>query len=101
MGIKRRAAEWFDRRLLKYKWYNSFKSDYGFRTMAFAVGGTLINIAFACFNGVTALYYMSLWYGVFAGYYLVLALLRVGVFVAYRIVLCKSAGDEEKLFREK
>lgn len=101
MKIGERAEKFFDERFGKYKWYNSFKGDYGFRTIIFAIVGALINIIFACVNGVTALRYMSLWYGVFAGYYLILALQRLGVLAAYRAVLKHCGDDEEKLGRKK
>lgn len=101
MKLKERIEQKLDGRLGKYKWYTSFKEDYDFRTLAAMLGGALINIIFACVNGVTALRYLSLWYGVFSGYYFVLAAQRIGVLLSYRAIKKKCGGDEEKLERKK
>lgn len=101
MKIKERIKGKINSAFGKYRWYNSFKEDYGFRALVTMMGGVLINVIFACVNGVTALKYMSLWYGVFSGYYFVIAAQRIGVVLSYRRVKKKSGGDIEKLERGK
>lgn len=100
MKLKEKIRQSLNYRLGKYKWYNSFKDDYGFRALVTMSGGALVNIFFACVNGVTAIRYLSLWYGVFSGYYIVLAAQRIGVLISYRAAK-KKCGDEEGLTREK
>lgn len=95
MKLKERAESFFDKHFGKYKWYNSFKEDYGFRTLIMAIGGAFVNVVFAGFNAVTAIYYLSVWYGVFAGYYLILALLRIFVLVSFRHIKKKYAEGEK------
>lgn len=101
MKVKERIKGKINSAFGKYRWYNSFKEDYGFRALVTMMGGVLINVIFAVVNGVTALKYMSLWYGVFSGYYFVLAVQRIGVVLSYRRVKKKSGGDKEKLERGK
>jgi len=101
MKLKERIKNSLNDKFGKYKWYNSFNEDYGFRTLIIMLGGALINIIFACFNGVTAINYKSLWYGVFSGYYIVLALQRIGVLISYHLVKRKCGGNAERLEREK
>lgn len=101
MKLKERIEQKLNSRLGKYKWYNSFKEDYGFRVLVTTMGGVAINIIFACFNGVTAIRYLSIWYGVFSGYYFILAVQRIGIVLSYRRVKRKCGSDEEKLVREK
>lgn len=91
MKLKERAEKFFDKRLGRYKWYASFKCDYGFRTLILAIGGASVNVVFAGFNAATAIYYLSIWYAVFAGYYFILALLRISVLISYRIVKKNTA----------
>jgi len=101
MKIKEKIKSSLDEKFGGYAWYNSFKDDYGFRTLTSTVGGAAMNVIFACFNGVTALKYMSLWYGVFSGYYLTLAIMRICVLLAYFFSKKRSGGDESKLNRSK
>jgi len=101
MKIKEKIEEKLDKKFGENKLYEQFKEDYGFRTLAMTLGGALVNVVYAVMNGASGLLYSSLWYGAFAGYYLIIALQRIGVIFSYRIVKKKSVGDEEKLSREK
>jgi len=101
MKLKERIYGKLDERFGNIKWYRAFREDYGARTLLLSVGGAALNVVFACVQAVTALRYLSVWYGVFAGYYFILALLRLGVLFSYRIVKSRSKGDEEALSRGK
>lgn len=101
MKLKQKISNDLNNKFGKYKWYNSFKEDYGFRVLALMLGGTAINVIYAIINSVSGIVYSSLWYGVFAGYYVVLALQRIGVLISYRAVKRKCRGDEKKLERGK
>lgn len=53
--------------------------DYGFRTAAFAAASFAVNLAYAILQGVLGIVLHSYWYGLFAGYYLVLSIMRGAV----------------------
>lgn len=99
--LKDKIKSKVDAKYGKYKWYQSFTGDYGFRTLVLCVGGALLNIVFACFNGATAIKYSSVWFGAFAGYYTMLAVQRLFVLFSCHIVKKKCSDDEQKLEREK
>lgn len=101
MKLKQKIADGLNKKFGKYKWYNSFKEDYGFRVLALMLGGIIINVLYAIINSVSGLVYSSLWYGVFAGYYVVLAMQRIGVLISYRAAKKKYGGNEKKLESEK
>lgn len=96
-----KIREYFDGKLGKFGWYRSFTGDYGFRTLVITLGGTLLNVVFAAFNGATAIKYSSLWFGAFAAYYIILALQRIFVLVSFWIIRRRCGNDEVKLGREK
>ena len=66
-----------------------------------SVGGAFINFVFAGFNGATAIKYLSVWYGAFAGYYTVLAIQRLLVLIFFRIATKNYGDDGQKLERAK
>lgn len=101
MKVKERITQKANDKFGKYAWYASFKEDYSLQALVIMLGGTLVNVVYAVMNGVSGIKYQFLWYGVFAGYYLVLAAQRLGVIFAYRAAKKKSACDGEKLEREK
>lgn len=100
MKIKDRTEKFFDKYLSGYKWYNTCKDDYTFRTVIMSIGGAVVNVVFAGFNAVTAIYYLSLWYGVFSVYYFILAVLRISVLLSFRHIKVKY-NEGEKFERAK
>lgn len=96
MKLKQKIKSKLDVKLGKYSWYESITSIYVFRVFVFTLGGTLVNVVFAVFNAVTALKYSSLWYGVFAGYYVIIALMRICVLFSYKFAKRRCGTDEEK-----
>ena len=96
-----KIKEWLKEKLKKNAFLYSLIENYGFRTIIFMSVGVAMNIAFAVFNGVTAVIYRSIWYGSIAGYYCVLIMQRSMILVFYHIVRKKSCGDAEKLAGEK
>lgn len=57
--------------------------DYGFRTAAFSGVSLAINAGYAVLQGVLGIIMHSYWYGLFAGYYIVLSVMR-GVVLCLR-----------------
>lgn len=84
----------------RHAFTDSLVSDYGFRTAAFAVVSFVINVGYALFNGAMALAAQSVWFAVFALYYLLLSGMRLGVLAADRGAKKKYA-DEEALYGAK
>lgn len=101
MKLREKIEGKLDKKFGENKFYAQFKEDYGFRTLSLTLGGAFINVVYAIINSVSGMVYMSLWYGVFAGYYVVLALQRIGVILSYRITKRVCAGDKIKLERGK
>lgn len=97
MKFKERITE----KLKKNAVIRTMLENYGVRTIAVTVGGAAINLLFAIFNGVSAIYHMSIWYGSIAGYYLVLSVQRLFVLAAYRCVKKKYGDNEQKLSEGK
>lgn len=69
--------------------------NYGFRTIVFATGSTLINMAYVAFHIVLSVTQRSLWYGSLAAYYGMLVALRGGV-VLYHKGNGKKDEDERR-----
>ena len=68
-----RIEEFFDR----------WKTDYDFKTVAAAFGSLAVTAVFALYNGFLGVYHASLWHGTICVYYLVLVILR-GVIISAR-----------------
>lgn len=58
------------------QFFDRWKSDYDFKTIAAARGVLAVTIAFALYNGFLGVYHASLWHGTISVYYMVLAALR-------------------------
>jgi len=84
----------------KREWSRKFLKDYGFRTFIMFVVSTAINIAYAVYNGVYGIIFLSVWYGSLSLYYIALSLLRGGMVI--RTVRLKNMGEgdnEQKRLR--
>lgn len=66
-----------------HPFWDNMLGNYGFRTLAFFILSFIINMAFALFNGVLGIVASSVWYGIFAVYYIALSALRGGILFAY------------------
>ena len=75
MRIKDRFLEWSK----KYEFINNLVRNYGMRTIVFAIGSFAISIAYGAYNLTLSALERSIWYGVLAGYYILLAFMRGGV----------------------
>ena len=73
-------------------------SDYGYRTTAFLTISLAVNGAYAIFMAVLGIALSSAWYGFFAGYYILLNVLRVAVIFGGRRVNGKE-GEAAALGR--
>ncbi len=78
----------------KHEWSRKFLNDYGFRTFIMFVVSTAINIAYAVYNGVYGIIFLSVWYGSLSLYYISLSLLRGGMVI--RTVRLKKGGDDSE-----
>ena len=77
---KRRFIEWSK----KYEFTNQLVRNYGMRTIVFAIGSFLMSAAYGAYNLTLSALEASLWYGVLAGYYILLASMRGGVVFYHR-----------------
>lgn len=71
-NFKRRVTE----KIKSISFTRKLISEYGFRTLITTVGTTAINLAFAIFNIVLAIWRHSFWYGAIAAYNLILMAMR-------------------------
>lgn len=90
-----------DTELDQYGWYRSYRNDYGYRTLFFAVIGAVTTALFAIYNGVFGILNGSLWYGAFAGYLIILAFQRILVLILRWAAVKKRGDDNEELFNDK
>lgn len=67
--------------------------SYGFRTLVFFSVSFAVNVAFAVFNGVLGILTRSVWYGIFACYYLALSALRGGILLGSARAKKRAAED--------
>ena len=65
------------------QFFDRWKTDYDFRTVAGAFGSLFVTAVFALYNGFLGVSHASLWHGTICVYYLVLVILR-GVVIAAR-----------------
>lgn len=86
-----RAA--FSRMVASNKLLSHIAADYGYRTVALSIISLAINVAYAVYQGVLGIVFRSAWYGLFAGYYMVLSALRaVIIFLGTRKFAKKVSG---------
>ncbi|MBP5193517.1 MAG: hypothetical protein J6126_02165 [Clostridia bacterium] len=63
--------------LQRNSFIRSLLGQYGYRTVITTTFAIVFNVAFIVMNGVIALRYMSIWYGIYTMFYTVVAWLRV------------------------
>ncbi|MDE5991405.1 MAG: hypothetical protein K2H36_07470 [Clostridia bacterium] len=78
--VKSRFIEWSK----NYELTNKLVQNYGMRTIVFAVGSFLMSAAYGAYNLTLSALEASVWYGVLAGYYILLASMRGGVVFYHR-----------------
>ena len=78
--MKKRFVEWSK----KYEFTDNLVRNYGMRTIVFAIGSFLISAAYGAYNLTLSALEASVWYGVLAGYYILLASMRGGVVFYHR-----------------
>ncbi len=81
--------------LKKWKFTRELTENYHFRTLVFAAGSFLLNVGFVVFNVVMAIISKNAWYGSLAVYYLLLSVLRGGIFNGNKKAKIR-AGENEK-----
>ena len=89
------------RRAKRHRFTANFVGSYGFRTVVFAVGSFVINVAYAVSNAVLAAVVSSVWYAALAGYYLTLSALRFGILLGSYKLRQKSGTTPEEFYFEK
>ena len=80
MKLKEKFEHWAN----KYELTREMVSNYGVRTVIFAIGSFVISIAYGAYNITLSALNSSLWYGALAAYYILLAIMRGGVLVHHR-----------------
>ncbi len=101
MKIKTKLIRKFDKIFRKSKIYKKCKSDYNTRVLIIFILGLFVNFIFALLNTFSALYYSSLWFSVFAGYYFLLSLQKLMVFIVFKLRKRKCKNDIFQLNKEK
>ena len=64
------------------QFFDRWKTDYDFKTVAAALGSLFVTALFALYNGFLGVYHTSLWHGSICVYYLVLVGLRTMIIAA-------------------
>ena len=64
------------------QFFDRWKTDYDFKTVAAALGSLFVTALFALYNGFLGVYHASLWHGSICVYYLVLVGLRTMIIAA-------------------
>ncbi|MDE6604984.1 MAG: hypothetical protein K2K85_03055 [Clostridia bacterium] len=72
---KNKFLQWADKREVT----RQIVSNFGVRTIIFAIGSFALSIAYGAYNFTLSILEMSVWYGVLAAYYILLASMRGGV----------------------
>lgn len=88
-------------KLCKNKIIRKFLTDYDIKTIDFAFFTLIINVGFALVNGISAVRYLSVWYGALAVYYIVLIALRGSIMVATKKLRTKYGDDEKSCLKAK
>ncbi len=101
MTINDKFNNVLDKYFYKYSWYQLAKKDYIIRTLIYAIFGAFITICFAVFNGAYGIIYKSIWYGIFAIYYIILSTQKVLLLIFYRHIYKKYNKDTIILERKK
>ena len=96
-----RMKESITQRVRRHAFTGNLLSDYGYRTQVFAAIAFFINVGYAIFHLVIAILWRSVWYGVLAGYYFLLSVLRGGVLISGRRAARRAEGDEKRLLISK
>ena len=78
--IKDKFVTWAN----KYELTREMINNYGVRTVVFAILSFAISIAYGAYNFTLAILGTSIWYGVLAAYYILLACMRGGVITHHR-----------------
>lgn len=77
-----KAVDKIKERIVRNRYGKAFLEQYGFKTTVLAFVSLIISFAFAVMNGVFGILDRSLWYGVLAGYYVLLIIFRSSVIIA-------------------
>ena len=64
------------------RFFDRWKNDYDFKTVAAAFGSLVVTAVFALCNGFLGMYQASLWHGSICAYYIVLVVLRTIIIAA-------------------
>lgn len=73
--MKKSVMEW----LQSISFVRALMSNYGLRTVIFAIGSFSMSILFGLYNGALGIIGRSIWFGALAAYYILLAFLRGGI----------------------
>ena len=79
----------------------TLKNDYIIRTVAAASFAFFMSIAFAVFNGVLGILYLSIWYGALAAYHIMICLVRGRTVLTHIKTVGAEDGEAAKMVRAK
>lgn len=83
------------REILK-EYFESWKSDYGFKTFVSAGVSSALNLAFIVFNAFMGLRYGSIWHGSVAIYYAILMVIRLMIVMYQKKSINMTEYDAER-----
>ena len=91
----------FRAQLKESRFAGKFFRDYGARTVFFACFSAAFNVAYVCFNAVTAAVYRSVWYSCMTAYYFLLGFIRIGILLSGHLAVRRHEEDGAALRRAK
>ena len=75
------------------QFFDRWKTDYDFKTVAAALGSLFVTALFALYNGFLGVYHASLWHGSICVYYLVLVIIR-GIIISSKSRIDRGCTTE-------
>lgn len=78
--VKNTAVKWTENK----PFFRKLLSEYGFRTIIFSIVSTVLNLAFAVYNGSVAIVNHSVWFGALSAYYILLMIVRGGILMYHQ-----------------
>ncbi len=79
ISMKNRIIDFLNR----FKFSSSLIENYGFRTFVFSTITSILNLSYAIFMGIMAIFGKSIWYGALSIYYIMLSIIKISILTKY------------------
>ncbi len=96
-----RMKESVTERMQSISFVRALMSNYGQRTVIFAIGSFSMSVLFGLYNGALGIIGRSIWFGALAAYYILLAFLRGGILLHHGKKKILGMSEEDKRRRER